>query len=126
MSRASRRSRAWARLYSCPSGIVVAGIPQRAQERAQRRRLDRLGQQAIAALACHPLQFIAAMVPDPVRVNPIEPILEFDRTDNPFRQTVIQTPIEHENGVVAIPNAPGLGIEINRDALIEFKMRDEA
>ena len=72
------------------------------------------------------LQFIAAMVPDPVRGNPVEPILEFDRTDNPFRQAVIQTPIEHENGVVSIPNAPGLGIEINRDALEEFKMRDEA
>jgi D-galactarolactone cycloisomerase len=72
------------------------------------------------------LQFIAAMVPDPVRVNPVEPILEFDRTDNPFRQAVIQTPIEHENGVVSIPTAPGLGIEINRDALEEFKMRDEA
>lgn len=72
------------------------------------------------------LQFIAAMVPDPVRVNPVEPILEFDRTDNPFRQAVIQTPIEHENGVVSIPNAPGLGIEINRDALEEFKMKDEA
>jgi D-galactarolactone cycloisomerase len=72
------------------------------------------------------LQFIAAMIPDPVRVNPIEPILEFDRTDNPFRQAVIKTPIEHENGLVAIPNGPGLGIEINRDALVEFKMREEA
>ncbi len=48
-------------------------------------------------------------------------ILEFDRTDNPFRQAVIQTPLEHENGVVAIPIAPGLGIEINRDALKEFQ-----
>ena len=72
------------------------------------------------------LQFIAAMVPDPVRVNPIEPILEFDRTDNPFRQAVLQAPIEHENGIVAIPHGPGLGIEINRDALQEFKMKDEA
>ncbi|CAH0342852.1 mandelate racemase/muconate lactonizing enzyme family protein [Rhizobium sp. CECT 9324] len=71
------------------------------------------------------LQFIAAMVPDPVRVNPIEPILEFDRTDNPFRQAVIKTPIEHQNGVVAIPNGPGLGIEINRDALADFKMKDD-
>jgi len=66
------------------------------------------------------------MVRDPGRFTPIEPILEFDRTDNPFRQAVIQTPIEHENGVVSIPNAPGLGIEINRDALEEFKMKDEA
>ncbi len=70
------------------------------------------------------LQFIAAMVPDPVRVNPVEPILEFDRTDNPFRQAVVKAPIEHQNGVVAIPNGPGLGIEINRDALSEFRMRD--
>lgn len=71
------------------------------------------------------LQFIAAMVPDPVRVNPIEPILEFDRTDNPFRQAVIKAPIEHLNGVVSIPDGPGLGIEINRDALAEFKMKDD-
>jgi D-galactarolactone cycloisomerase len=70
------------------------------------------------------LQFMAAMVPSPVRVNPIEPILEFDRTHNPFRQAIVKTPIEHVNGVVAIPNGPGLGIEINRDALAEFRMGD--
>ncbi|WEZ82697.1 mandelate racemase/muconate lactonizing enzyme family protein [Rhizobium sp. 32-5/1] len=70
------------------------------------------------------LQFMAAMIPSPVRVNPIEPILEFDRTDNPFRQAVIRTPIEHMNGVVNIPDGPGLGIEINRDALAQFRMGD--
>jgi D-galactarolactone cycloisomerase len=70
------------------------------------------------------LQFMAAMIPSPVRVNPIEPILEFDRTDNPFRQAVIRTPIEHVNGVVNIPDGPGLGIEINRDALAQFRMGD--
>jgi len=70
------------------------------------------------------LQFMAAMIPNPVRVNPIEPILEFDRTDNPFRQAVIRTPIEHVNGVVTIPDGPGLGIEINRDALAQFRMGD--
>ncbi|MBD9498301.1 enolase C-terminal domain-like protein, partial [Ensifer sp. ENS01] len=68
------------------------------------------------------LQFMAAMTPDPVRVNPIEPILEFDRTENPFRQAVLKAPIEAVNGVVAIPDAPGLGIEIDRDALARFKM----
>jgi D-galactarolactone cycloisomerase len=66
------------------------------------------------------LQFMAAMIPNPVRTNPIEPILEFDRTDNPFRQAVVTTPLEHSNGIVAIPDGPGLGIEINRDALKEF------
>jgi D-galactarolactone cycloisomerase len=70
------------------------------------------------------LQFMAAMIPSPVRVNPIEPILEFDRTENPFRQAIVKTPIEHVGGVVAIPDGPGLGIEINRDALAEFRMKD--
>ncbi|MFC3119773.1 enolase C-terminal domain-like protein [Jhaorihella thermophila] len=66
------------------------------------------------------LQFMAAHVPDPFRPDPVEPILEFDRTPNPLRQEVLQQPIEHENGWVAIPDGPGLGIEVNRDALAEF------
>ncbi|MBB3978318.1 D-galactarolactone cycloisomerase [Rhizobium azooxidifex] len=71
------------------------------------------------------LQFMAAMIPNPVRVNPIEPILEFDRTENPFRQAVVRTPIEHVRGVVKIPDGPGLGIDIDRDALAEFRMGDD-
>ncbi|WMT89775.1 mandelate racemase/muconate lactonizing enzyme family protein [Pelagibacterium sp. H642] len=71
------------------------------------------------------LQFTAAMVPDPVRNKPLEPILEFDRTINPFRQAVVKTPLEHAGGVVAIPDRPGLGIEINRDALTEFALKAE-
>lgn len=70
------------------------------------------------------LQFMAAMVPDPVRLHPVEPILEFDRTHNPFRQAVLQTPIEAVQGVVAIPAGPGLGIEVNRDALREYRMAE--
>ncbi|MDS9467445.1 mandelate racemase/muconate lactonizing enzyme family protein [Paracoccus sp. MBLB3053] len=70
------------------------------------------------------LQFMAAQVPDPVRVNPVEPIMEFDRTHNPFRQAVLNTPIEAVDGLVSIPDAPGLGIEVNRDALAEFRMPD--
>ncbi|NIZ11322.1 mandelate racemase/muconate lactonizing enzyme family protein [Pseudooceanicola sp. HF7] len=70
------------------------------------------------------LQFMAAMIPNPVRVNPVEPILEFDRTHNPFRQAVLSTPIEHENGVVHIPSAPGIGVEINRAALKEFAPKE--
>jgi len=70
------------------------------------------------------LQFMAAMTPDPVRVNPIEPIMEFDRTHNPFRQAVLREPLEAVNGIVTIPDGPGLGIEVNRDALTEFRMPD--
>ncbi len=70
------------------------------------------------------LQFMAAMVPSPVRVNPIEPILEFDRTENPFRQAIVSQPIEHEKGQVTIPDGPGLGIDIDRAALREFAPED--
>ena len=69
------------------------------------------------------LQFMAALLPDPPRREPIEPILEFDRTPNPFRQAIARTPIEHENGVVRIPDGPGLGIEIDRDVLAEFALK---
>lgn len=70
------------------------------------------------------LQFMAALPPDPPRRNPLEPILEFDRTPNPFRQKVLTQPIEHDRGSVAIPQGPGLGIEIDRSALSEFAPQD--
>ncbi len=71
------------------------------------------------------LQFMAALPPDPPRRDPVEPILEFDRTPNPFRQAIVTSPIEHEAGVVQIPSGPGLGIEIDRRALAEFALKDQ-
>lgn len=68
------------------------------------------------------LQFIAAMPPTPPRPEPREPILEFDRTENPFRQAVVKTPLAAEAGWVQIPSGPGLGIEIDRKALEDFRM----
>lgn len=70
------------------------------------------------------LQFMAAQIPDPVRVDPVAPILELDRTHNPFRQAILTRPIEHDRGTVSIPSGPGLGIEIDRAALAEFAPRD--
>jgi D-galactarolactone cycloisomerase len=67
------------------------------------------------------LQFMASMTPDPVRANPVEPIMEFDRTENPFRQAILAKPLEAVNGVVSIPDGPGLGIEIDRQALAKYR-----
>ena len=72
------------------------------------------------------LQWLAAMIPDPMRDDPIAPILEFDRTPNPFRQAIITEPLEHQNGVVRIPDAPGLGITVNQQALQQYTLQDEA
>jgi D-galactarolactone cycloisomerase len=59
----------------------------------------------------------------PLSLAPLEPLLEFDRTEHPIRQAVLTRPIEHVGGVVAVPSEPGLGIEIDREALARFAAR---
>lgn len=62
----------------------------------------------------------AILPPGPPRHERSQPHLEFDRTPNPYRQAIITRPIEQENGLVAVPQGSGLGIEINRAALEKF------
>jgi len=52
------------------------------------------------------------------------PLLEFDRSEHPFRQAVLTPPIEHLAGVVAIPAAPGLSIEVDRASIERFTTGD--
>ena len=66
------------------------------------------------------LQLLAVLPHSPPRRTPIEPMLEFDRSEHPFRQSIMSRPIEHNRGIVTIPDGPGLGIEINRAVLKEF------
>ena len=66
------------------------------------------------------LQLLAVLPHNPLRLTPKEPILEFDRSEHPFRQAVLTSPLEHVRGVVRIPDGPGLGIEIDRAALRKF------
>jgi D-galactarolactone cycloisomerase len=66
------------------------------------------------------LQLIAVLPHSPASLNPVEPMLELDRTEHPIRDAILADPIRHEKGVVAIPQGPGLGIEIDRRALAAF------
>jgi D-galactarolactone cycloisomerase len=68
------------------------------------------------------LQLHAVLPPSPPRHDPTEPVLEFDRSEHPFRQAVLRTPIEHVDGTVAIPDGPGLGIEIDTDAIARWRV----
>ena len=67
------------------------------------------------------LQLLAALpTQTPASLAPVEPMLEFDRTEHPIRQAVLKSPIEHSGGIVRVPDGPGLGIEVNRDAIASF------
>lgn len=70
------------------------------------------------------LQLLAVLPPHtPPSLGPVEPMLEFDRTEHPIRQALLTQPIEHVGGVVRVPDGPGLGIEVNRDMLARFAAR---
>lgn len=48
--------------------------------------------------------------------------LEFDRSSNPLREELAVEPFVTENGRVAIPDEPGLGIELDADALERYRV----
>ena len=70
------------------------------------------------------MQLLAVLPHTPPRHRPIEPLLEFDRSEHPFRQAILKTPLEHVGGVVRVPDGPGLGIEVNREAIERFRSKD--
>jgi D-galactarolactone cycloisomerase len=50
------------------------------------------------------------------------PLLEFDVTENPFRDSVVVgDPFALVDGCVRVPDGPGLGIEIDEDALWRYR-----
>lgn len=49
-------------------------------------------------------------------------LLEFDRTPNPIRQAIVADPIENDGAEVPIPTGPGLGIEVDREAVESFRI----
>ncbi|MEH2552276.1 D-galactarolactone cycloisomerase [Bradyrhizobium sp. AZCC 2262] len=70
------------------------------------------------------LQLLAVLpAHTPVSLAPLQPMLEFDRTEHPIRQSLLVQPIEHSGGIVRVPDGPGLGIEVDRDALARFSVR---
>ena len=42
---------------------------------------------------------------------------------HPDDQAILTRPLEHQNGVVQIPDGPGLGIEIDRNTLVQYALQ---
>jgi D-galactarolactone cycloisomerase len=66
------------------------------------------------------LHLLAATPDSPRAHEPFPTLLEYDMTDNALRTALAKEPIRHSAGMVAIPQAPGLGIEIDREVLAKY------
>ncbi|HVL71986.1 MAG TPA: enolase C-terminal domain-like protein, partial [Beijerinckiaceae bacterium] len=66
------------------------------------------------------LQLFAVLPHGPPALFPNEPLLETDRTEHPIRDAILAEPIRPVRGRVAVPTGPGLGVEVDRDALRAF------
>ena len=69
------------------------------------------------------LQFIASIPPAPGALLPVEPMLEYDQSNHPFRLELIHDSIGFRDGYVKIPDSPGIGVEVNRGALEKYQIR---
>ena len=68
--------------------------------------------------------FLAASYPEPGRAENGGPILELDRTPNPLRDELFETPVAIENATVHVPTAPGLGVVVDQSALQSFRVSE--
>ena len=74
------------------------------------------------------LQLLAAMPTMPGGLHPWEPMLEFDTTDNKFRDELLEEPldiqgqIQLQDGYIAIPDAPGIGVTPNLDFIARYEV----
>lgn len=69
------------------------------------------------------LHLISNMDVEPGRMYEPELMLEFDRTENPLRDLLVEPCSLCKGGKMAIPDAPGLGIDINPEYLEKFGLK---
>ncbi len=62
-----------------------------------------------------------ALLPDPHIGYPTDtPMLEFDQSENPWRDEIISKPFTVKEGFVEVPTGPGLGIEVLEDVVRRY------
>jgi D-galactarolactone cycloisomerase len=66
------------------------------------------------------LHLVASLPESPRALQPFPTLLEYDMSENALRTELAREPIRHSDGIVSVPQGPGLGIEINREVLQKY------
>ncbi len=71
------------------------------------------------------LHWLAAAPPLTPALEGAEMLFEFDQTESPFRDAVVRESIRpvREGGPIAVPEGPGLGVSVDREAVAAFTER---
>lgn len=69
------------------------------------------------------MQLIATTPDSPRALEPFPTLLEYDMSENALRTELAKEPIRHADGIVVVPQGPGLGIEINPEVLNKYLQR---
>ena len=102
----------WLKIHALASSFGVLTIPHV------------WGSGVALAAALHAL---AVIPPSPHTANPItlqnEPVVEFDRTQNPLRDELLSNKFVLERGALLVPQGPGLGVNVNDDMLAKYSVK---
>lgn len=68
------------------------------------------------------LHFLATIPDGSPSITPVEPLLEYDRSENPLRDGLLTVPLRQTGGYLPVPQGPGLGIEIDPAELERYRI----
>jgi D-galactarolactone cycloisomerase len=68
------------------------------------------------------LHFLATIPDGGPSVTPTEPLLEYDRSENPLRDDLLLEPLRHQDGYLPVPQGHGLGVAVNPEALARYRV----
>lgn len=67
------------------------------------------------------LHYLATIPDAAASITPIEPLLEYDRSENPLRDTLLKEDFRQTGGYLPVPQGPGLGVEVDPDQLDRYR-----
>jgi len=67
------------------------------------------------------LHYLATIPDGAPSITPTEPLLEYDRSENPLRDNLLVDNLHQSGGYLPVPQGPGLGVEIDPDQLAKYR-----